>query len=193
VQSTAPSTTPSTTRAAPTQQPDPASSGGARTGAAEPDEYAFTHPCSIGHLSVQVTRRAGAPTQRVIAVRNTGAHVCGLTYYPLVTLDSSKAQDGTAAVTPLVPGGLGGPPAYPVRPGRTAYAEVDLDPSGATTGTAAGVDELNVLPDGDHMPAAQTLNFPLAKGTSVLKPKLGLYRDTVSDAAASMKTADMQP
>lgn len=162
-------------------------------GASDPDGYAFRHPCSIGQLSVQVTRRAGAPTQRVIAVRNTGAQSCGLSYYPLVGLVSATAQDGTAAVRPLVPGGLGGPPAYPVYAGHTAYAVVDLDPSGATTGTAAGVDEMDVLPDAEHMPAAQTLNFPLGKGTSVLKPKLGLYRDTVADAVASMRTADTRP
>lgn len=185
---TAPATGAGTTKAA--TKPAPAKDPGA---ASDPDGYAFRHPCSIGQLSVQVTRRAGAPTQRVIAVRNTGALSCGLSYYPLVVLDSAKAQDGTAAVHPMVPDGLGGPPAYPVYAGHTAYAVVDLDPSGATTGTAAGVDEMDVLPDAGHMPAAQTLNFPLGKGTSVLKPKLGLYRDTVADAVASMRTANMLP
>ncbi|MFC5767686.1 DUF4232 domain-containing protein [Actinacidiphila bryophytorum] len=185
---TPPATGAGTTKAAP--KPAPAKDPGA---ASDPDGYAFRHPCGIGQLSVQVTRRAGAPTQRVIAVRNTGPLSCGLSYYPLVVLDSAKAQDGTAAVHPLVPDGLGGPPAYPVYAGHTAYAVVDLDPSGATTGTATGVDEMDVLPDAGHMPAAQTLDFPLGKGTSVLKPKLGLYRDTVADAVASMRTADMLP
>lgn len=157
------------------------------------DTYAFKHPCAIGALSVHVTVRAGAPTQRVIAVRNTGAHACGLSYYPLVDLDGAASGDGATAVKPLVPGGLGGAPAYVVHAGQTAYAVVDLDPSGASTGTAAGVDELNVLPDGDHMPTAQTLNFPLGKGALVRGPKLGLYRSTVSDAVASMRTADTRP
>lgn len=156
------------------------------------DSYAYKHPCSSGQLSVHVVTRAAAPTQRVIEVRNTGASSCGLSYYPRIYLADSHAADFSHAVRPLVPSGLGGAPAYPVYAGRTAYAVVDLDPSGATNGTVKGIDELDVLADGDHMPNADTLNFPLGSGTHVLKPKLGLYHATVADAVASMDSADTQ-
>ncbi|MFI0718515.1 DUF4232 domain-containing protein [Streptomyces sp. NPDC021224] len=161
-------------------------------GDATSDSYAFTHPCTPQQLSVHVTGRSGAPSQRVIEVHNTGKRSCGLSYYPLVYLDNAKAPNGDKAVHPLIPSGLGGAPAYPVYAGGTAYAVIDLDPSGATTGTVPGIDELNVLADGDHMPNAATLNFPLPASTPVLHPKLGLYRTTVSDAVSSMKTADYQ-
>jgi hypothetical protein len=164
------------------------SGGGSGSG----DAYAYTHPCTPQQLSVRVTRRAAAPSQRVIAVRNLGAHSCGLSYFPLVSLDDSKSADRSQAVKPLIPSGLGGAPAYPLHPGQTAYAVIDLDPSGATTGTVAGVDELNVLSDGDHMPNAATLNFPLGSGALVLKPKLGLYEASISDAVSSMQSADTQ-
>jgi hypothetical protein len=167
-------------------------SSNSQGGSATSDSYAYTHPCSARQLSVHVVRRASAAGQRVIEVRNLGAKSCGLSYYPLVDLDNSHATDGSRAVKPLVPGGLGGPPAYPLYAGRTAYAVIDLDPSGATTGTVRGVDELNVLADGDHMPAADTLSFPLGSGALVLKPKLGLYQFTVADAVTSMTTADTQ-
>jgi hypothetical protein len=162
------------------------SSGGGNNSAG----YAYTHPCSMAQLSVHVTGRSGAPSQRVIEVRNLGASSCGLSYYPLVSLDNANSANGGQAVLPLVPGGLGGAPAYPVYAGQTAYAVIDLDPSGATTGTAAGVNELNVLADGDHMPNADTVNVPLGSGALVLKPKLGLYRSNTADAVASMTTAN---
>ncbi|SEL05119.1 DUF4232 domain-containing protein [Streptacidiphilus jiangxiensis] len=172
--------------------PSHGASGGTGTGGgdATSDSYAYKHPCSAGQLSVHVTRRAAAPSQRVISVRNTGSRSCGLSYFPLVYLDQSHAANAAGAVKPLVPGGLGGAPAYPVYAGRTAYAVIDLDPSGATSGTVAGIDELNVLADGDHMPNADTLNFPLGSGALVLKPKLGLYEATVADAVTSMQSAD---
>ncbi|MFJ2133626.1 DUF4232 domain-containing protein [Streptomyces sp. NPDC087845] len=156
------------------------------------DSYAYKHPCAIEKLSVHVTGRPGAPTQRVIKVRNTGASACRLSYYPRVSLGNSHAPDHSHDVLPLVPGGLGGAPAYPVHAGHTAYAVIDLDPSGATTGTVPGIDEMNVLADGDHMPNAATLNFPLGSGAKVLKPKLGLYRSTIADAVRSMTQADTQ-
>ncbi|WP_042388896.1 DUF4232 domain-containing protein [Streptacidiphilus melanogenes] len=165
---------------------------GSSGGDATSDSYAYKHPCAPQQLSVHVVRRSGAPSQRVIEVRNNGSRSCGLSYFPLVSLDNAKAADGSQAVRPLIPSGLGGAPAYPVYAGRTAYAVIDLDPSGATTGTVAGVDELNVLADGDHMPNAATLNFPLGDGALVLKPKLGLYRDNIADAVSSMQSADYQ-
>ncbi|MBV6696670.1 DUF4232 domain-containing protein [Kitasatospora aureofaciens] len=142
-------------------------------------------------MSVRVTARPEAPTQRVIEVHNQGPSACGLSYYPLVSLGDSHSADRGKDVKPLIPGGLGGAPAYPVAAGQTAYAVIDLNPGGAATGTAPGVDQLNVLADGDHMPTADTLNFPLA-GAKVLKPKLGLYRSTVGDSASAMSAADRQ-
>ncbi|MER5360799.1 DUF4232 domain-containing protein [Streptomyces sp. NPDC002785] len=161
-------------------------------GNASSDSYTYTHPCEMQKLSVHVTRRAGAPTQRVIEVRNVGSKACGLSHYPLVSLGNSQSPDHSHDVRPLIPSGLGGVPAFPVRAGHTAYAVIDLNPSGATTGTVAKIDEMNVLADGDHMPNADTLNFPLGSGAKVLKPKLGLYRNTVADAVRSMTQADTQ-
>ncbi|WUH92038.1 DUF4232 domain-containing protein [Streptomyces sp. NBC_00433] len=190
---TAPSSSaPTASSSAPKSKPM-SGTGGSTGGGTDTDAYAYKHPCAIQQLTVRVTVRAGAPTQRVIAVRNNGGQACGLSYYPRVDLDNAKSADGTRAVKPLVPGGLGGPPAHTVHSRQTAYAVIDLDPSGATTGTAQGVDELNVIPDGDHMPDAATQNFPLGKGAQVLRPKLGLYRSTVADAVASMRTADSRP
>ncbi|MEZ0064071.1 hypothetical protein ABIA32_000049 [Streptacidiphilus sp. MAP12-20] len=160
-------------------------------GSADSDSYAYTHPCSGRQVSLHVTRRDGAPSQRVIVVRNIGAHACGLSYFPQVYLDNAHASGGRI-VKPMIPSGLGGAPAYPVHAGQTAYAVIDLDPSGATTGTVSGIDELNVLADGDHMPNAETRNFQLGSGALVLKPKLGLYRSTVADAVTSMTGADTQ-
>lgn len=165
--------------------------GGTSGGGNDTDAYAFTHPCTSREVSVHVTGRAGAPSQRVIVVRGLTGHACGLSYYPLVSLDNSRAPGGKV-VKPLIPSGLGGPPAYVLHAGRTAYAVIDLDPSGATAGTVPGIDELNVLANGDHMPNADTLNFPLGSGARVLKPKLGLYRTTIADAVSSMRSADYQ-
>lgn len=171
------------------------SSGGTHSGGgdATSDSYAWKHPCTGQQLSVHVTRLASAPTQRVISVRNLGTRSCGLSYYPLVVLYNGEAANGGVTVHPLVPSGLGGPPSFPVYAGRTSYAVIDLDPSGATTGTAEGVDEMNVLANGDHMPNADTLNFSLGAGAHVLKPKLGLYRDNIADAVGSMHSADILP
>ncbi|MEU9403724.1 DUF4232 domain-containing protein [Streptomyces sp. SID4985] len=168
-----------------------AQQAGAKSGGGnDTDSYAYTHACSGGQVTVRVTTRTAS--QRVIEVRNTGSSACGLSYYPAVDLGSSTSADQSRNIKPLVPGGLGGPPAYALRAGRTAYAVIDLDPSGATTGTVPGIDEMNVLANGVDMPAAETRNFPLGSGAKVLKPKLGLYSATVSDAVASMKQADSQ-
>ncbi|WP_037601392.1 DUF4232 domain-containing protein [Streptacidiphilus rugosus] len=166
--------------------------GGAAGGSdANSDSYAYTHPCSGRQVSVQVTRRDGAPGQRVIAVRNVSTHACGLSYFPQVYLDDSQASGGRI-VKPLIPSGLGGAPAYPVHAGQTAYAVIDLNPGGSSTGGVSGIDELNVLADGDHMPNAETKNFPLGAGAVVHGPKLGLYRSDVADAVSSMIGADTQ-
>lgn len=167
-------------------------SGGEATkrGGRDTDAHAYKHPCDSRKLSVRVTGRSGAATQRVIAVRNLGDSACGLSYFPRVSLGDSRARDHRRDVRPLIPSGLGGQPAYPVRAGGTAYAVIDLNPSGARTGTVRGIDELNVLADGDHMPNAATRNFPLGTGAKVLKPKLGLYRSTVAEAVRSMRLAD---
>ncbi|MEC4020582.1 hypothetical protein [Streptomyces sp. H27-D2] len=69
-----------------------------------------------------------------------------------------------------------------MRPGTTAYAVANLDPSGAAGPKA---DELDILADGKHMSNAQGVSRPLAKPGSVVKPKVGLYR---SNALASLKT-----
>lgn len=171
-------------------------SGGSSAGSggyATSDSYAWKHPCSSKQLSVHLVRRTSAPTQRVIEVRNNGARSCGLSYYPHVVLWNAESATGGVTITPLVPDGLGGPPASALYAGRTAYAVVDLDPSGATKGTASGVDEMNVLADGDHMSSRETLSFPLGPGAHVLNPKLGLYEDTVARAVASMRTANIHP
>ncbi|WP_433223130.1 DUF4232 domain-containing protein [Microtetraspora malaysiensis] len=156
--------------------------GGGKAGGSE--AYAYSHPCEAKKLAVKMTARAEAPDQRVIEVRNQGTTACGLSYYPLVSLGNSHAADHSKDLTPLVPGELGGPPAYPVAPGQKAYAVVDLNPGG---GSAADVNELNILPD-DRMPNSDTQNFPLGPGAKVGKPKLGLYRGNVADAAASTAT-----
>ncbi|MFJ4796499.1 DUF4232 domain-containing protein [Kitasatospora purpeofusca] len=156
------------------------------------EAYAYAHPCDAKDLVIRVTARPEATSQRVIEVRNQGARSCGLSYFPLVSLGDSHAADRGKDIRPLVPGGLGGPPAYPVGAGRTAFAVIDLNPGGGSATTSAGIDELNVVADGDHMPAAETRNFPLGPGAKVRAPKLGLYRATVADAVASAATADQQ-
>ncbi|MEV0191110.1 DUF4232 domain-containing protein [Kitasatospora purpeofusca] len=169
----------------------PKTSASAPGGGGTDDSYAYTHPCEAKDLVVRVTARPEAPSQRVIEVHNQGARSCGLSYFPLVSVGDSHAADRSKDIRPLVPGGLGGPPAYPVGAGRTAFAVIDLNPGGGSA-AAAGVDELNVLADGDHMPAADTRNFPLGPGTKVRAPGLGLYRATVADAVASAATADQR-
>ncbi|MDJ0382476.1 hypothetical protein [Streptomyces sp. G-G2] len=66
-----------------------------------------------------------------------------------------------------------------MKPGATAYAAVNLDPSGATGPVA---DEINVLADPAHMPNAEGASLPLAKPGSVVKPKAGLYRATAAES-----------
>ncbi|MFE9853751.1 DUF4232 domain-containing protein [Streptomyces sp. NPDC005780] len=168
-------------------------SGAARTGTTTggdtSDSYAYKHPCKSEDLSVRVYAREGSATQQVIEVNNTGANACGLSYFPRVSLGSASAQDHSGDVIPLVPGGLGGAPAYPVKPKTAAIAVIDLNPSGAE-GALTWINELNVLADGDHMPNAEQLNFPLGPDVKVLDPKLGLYSGTIADAVSSMKQAD---
>ncbi|MFJ7628463.1 DUF4232 domain-containing protein [Streptomyces sp. NPDC097595] len=171
------------------------SKGGAtRTSAAAgdtSDSYAYKHPCKNSDLSVRVYAREGSATQHVIEVNNTGKNSCGLSYYPRVSLGAANASDHSGDIIPLVPGGLGGAPAYPVKPKTAAIAVVDLNPGGGNGVT--WVDELNVLADGDHMANAEQLNFPLGPDVKVGTPKLGLYERTVADAVASMKQANTKP
>lgn len=162
---------------------------GTTTGGDTSDSYAYKHPCRSENLSVRVYAREGSATQHVIEVNNTGANACGLSYFPRVSLGSASAADHSGDVTPLVPGGLGGAPAYPVKPKTAAIAVIDLNPSGAS-GALTWINELNVLADGDHMPNAEQLNFPLGPDVKVLDPKLGLYSGTIAEAVDSMKQAD---
>ncbi len=157
------------------------------------DSYAWKHPCAGKQLTVRVVGRPSAPTQRVIEVRNNGKDSCGLSYYPHVVLRSPKPAPDFPAITPLVPDGLGGPPATPLHAGRTLYAVIDLDPSGATKGSASGNNVITVLADGDHMSPRDTLTFPLGPDARILTPKLGLYRSTLTDAVTSMRSANIHP
>ncbi|MFB8166844.1 DUF4232 domain-containing protein [Kitasatospora purpeofusca] len=189
---TTPTATTAPGTAAPKATAPAAPTAAAPGGGGADDSYAYTHPCDSKDLTLRVTARPEAPTQRVIEVHNQGAHSCGLSYFPLVSVGDSHSADRAKDIRPLVPGGLGGPPAYPVGAGRTAFAVIDLNPGGGSAASAAGVDELNVVADGDHMPAAETRNFPLGPGAKARSPKLGLYRPTVADAVASAATADQR-
>ncbi|MFI9626855.1 DUF4232 domain-containing protein [Streptomyces sp. NPDC052042] len=164
-----------------------ASGSSAKTGGNTSDSYAYKHPCKIGDLSVRVYPREGSATQHVIEVNNVGANSCGLSYFPLVSLGAAKATDHSGDVQPAVPGGLGGAPAYPVKPKTAAIAVIDLNPKGGDGMT--WVNEMSVLADGDHMANADTKNFSLGPDVKVLDPKLGLYRSTVADAVSSMQQA----
>ncbi|WP_330312946.1 DUF4232 domain-containing protein [Streptomyces sp. NBC_00523] len=167
-----------------------AKTGGSTAGDTS-DSYAYKHPCKSGDLSVRVYAREGSATQHVIEVNNTGKNSCGLSYFPRVSLGAAKATDHSGDIIPLVPSGLGGAPAYPVKPKTAAIAVIDLNPGGGNGVT--WVDELNVLADGDHMANAEQLNFPLGPDVKVGTPKLGLYERTVADAVASMKQANTKP
>jgi hypothetical protein len=163
--------------------------GTAKTGGGSTsDSYAYAHPCKSGDLSVRVYAREGSATQHVIEINNTGANACGLSYFPTVSLGAENASDRSGDIRPMVPGGLGGAPAYPVKPKTAAIAVIDLNPGGGAGVT--WVNELNVLADGDHMANADQLNFPLGPDVKVDKPKLGLYRSTIAEAVSSMKQAD---
>ncbi|MFH8518353.1 DUF4232 domain-containing protein [Streptomyces gelaticus] len=163
------------------------SGGTANAGGNTSDSYAYKHPCKSSDLSVRVYPREGSATQHVIEVNNTGANSCGLSYFPRVSLGASKASDHSRDIIPAVPGGLGGAPAYPVKPKTAAIAVIDLNPGGKNGVT--WVDEMNVLPDGDHMANADTQNFPLGPDVKVGDPKLGLYRSTIAEAVSSMQSA----
>ncbi|MET8293785.1 DUF4232 domain-containing protein [Streptomyces sp. NPDC005180] len=157
--------------------PAKSGSGGKNTGGTTGDSYAYTHPCSARDLTVKVTSPTGTPaTVRVITVTNNGSTSCGLDYFPTVGF---SAKGGALGLQATAPGGLGGAPAYPVHPGATAYAAVDLNPSG---GTGPVADEINVLADKEHMPNADGVSLRLTKPGSVANPKVGLYRTTTHDA-----------
>ncbi|MFJ7905586.1 DUF4232 domain-containing protein [Kitasatospora sp. NPDC096204] len=175
---------------APSHPAPPKPSGASASGGTKSDggSAAAARPCDIQNLSIQVTVRSGAPSQRVIEVHNTGAGACTLSSSPAVDLGNSTSADQSGNIRPVLASGTS---RFPVPAGQKAYAVIDLDPSGATTGTAPGIDELNVLvdQDGTNMPLANTRNFPLDSGVRVLNPKLGLYRSTVADAGSSMAAA----
>ncbi|MFF1921343.1 hypothetical protein ACFVW8_12315 [Streptomyces sp. NPDC058221] len=140
---------------------------------------------------MRVYPREGSPTQQVIEVNNIGANSCGLSYFPLVFLGNSSSANHGKDVHPLIPSGLGGAPAYPVKPRTAALAVIDLNPSGANaaSGALTWINELNVIAS-DHLPNAETQNFPLGEGVEVLNPKLGLYDSTIDRAVKSMTEAD---
>ncbi|MFI9273340.1 DUF4232 domain-containing protein [Kitasatospora sp. NPDC052896] len=169
-------------------------SSAARSGGTGRDAYAAAHPCDIQHLSIHVTARPGAATQRVIEVHNAGSNACSLSSHPGVDLGNSASADESQNVIPTVPGGPGSTLRFPLPAGQSAYAVIDLDPSGATTGTLSWINELNVLADrdGTNMPLADIENFPIGTGARVLEPKLGLYRSSVADAVTSMSGASTQ-
>ncbi|MER5499006.1 DUF4232 domain-containing protein [Streptomyces sp. NPDC002466] len=165
------------------------SSGGsaASSGGNTSDSYAYKHPCKIGDLSIRVYPREGSDTQQVIEVNNTGANSCGLSYFPQVSLGAENASDHSGDIKPAVPGGLGGAPAYAVKPKTAAIAVLDFNPSGENGVT--WVNEMSVLVDGEHMANADTQNFPLPSGAKVDSPKLGLYQSTIAEAVSSMESA----
>lgn len=163
-----------------TATPAKAGSGGKNKGDTTGDSYAYTHPCSARNLTVKVTSPTGTPaTVRVITVTNNGSTSCGLDYFPTVGFSAKGSALGLQATAP---GGLGGAPAYPVHPGATAYAAVDLNPSG---GNGPVADEVNVLADKEHMPNADGVSLKLAKPGSVANPKVGLYRTNTRDALSA--------
>lgn len=163
-----------------TATPAKAGSAGKGTGDTTGEAYAYTHPCSARDLTVKVTSPTGTPaTVRVITVTNNGSTSCGLDYFPTVGF---SAKGGALGLQATAPGGLGGAPAYPVHPGATAYAAVDLNPSG---GNGPVADEVNVLADKEHMPNADGASLQLAKPGSVANPKVGLYRTNTRDALSA--------
>ncbi|MCX5377406.1 DUF4232 domain-containing protein [Streptomyces sp. NBC_00091] len=163
-----------------TATPAKAGSGGKDKGDTTGDSYAYDHPCSARNLTVKVTSPTGTPaTVRVITVTNNGSTSCGLDYFPTVGF---SAKGGALGLQATAPGGLGGAPAYPVHPGATAYAAVDLNPSG---GNGPVADEVNVLADKEHMPNADGVSLRLAKPGSVDNPKVGLYRTNTRDALSA--------
>ncbi|MER7673383.1 DUF4232 domain-containing protein [Kitasatospora sp. NPDC096128] len=146
------------------------------------------HPCDIRNLSIHVSARSGAPSQRVIEVHNTGGNSCTLSSSPGVDLGNATARDQSKNIKPILASGT---TRFTVAAGQKAYAVIDLDPSGATAGTAPGIDEINVLADdeGTNMPLSNTQNFPLGADAKVLEPKMSIYRATVAEAVTSMTAA----
>lgn len=173
--------------------PTPKASVTASPSAADPharsDTYAFSHLCTRGQLTMTVTTMASAPSRRLITVHNIGRAACGLDYFPHVDIGRSTSQDSSANVKPWIPGGLGGPPAFPIYAGARSYAVVDLNPRHATRSVRPGLDEMNVLAV-SSMPKAATRNFKLGSGVVVNRPLLGLYEQSVADAVASMLGAN---
>jgi Protein of unknown function (DUF4232) len=170
----------------------PISSGGSD---ADSNSYAYSHPCPAGQLRVKVSYDAAlGATKRLIAVTDTGRRACGLSYYPVVAVDNSSTigtRSGTPqTIQPAVPGGLGGPPAYALHAGHTAYAVVDLDPSHRNAGASRAYDQLSVVAS-DNLPDADTIDTPIVEeggGTGnphVKAPFLGLYENTVTAADSS--------
>ncbi|AZM92672.1 MULTISPECIES: DUF4232 domain-containing protein [Streptomyces] len=182
--SPSPSPSRSGTPAAPASEADAGGDGKGPGGSGGPgtdDGYAYTHPCSARNLTVKVTAPEGFPaTVRVVTVTNNGSTSCGLDLHPAVGFSAKGAALGIQATPPE---GIGGP-AHPVRPGATAYAAVDLDPSGAGGPVA---DEINVLADGYHMPNADGVSLPLATPGPVVKPKVGLYHFTARDSFQTLR------
>ncbi|MFH8384751.1 DUF4232 domain-containing protein [Kitasatospora sp. NPDC018058] len=176
---TRPAKTPPGARPSGGKEPGGSGDGGAGTDA---------RPCDIQNLTVQAAARAGAASQWVIEVRNTGTGVCSLSSTPGVDLGNSAARDQSNNIKPILAAGT---LRFPVAAGHSAYVVIDLDPSGATTGTTPGINELNVLVDdeGTNMPLANTRNFPLPDGAHVLNPQMGIYRSTVAEAVTSMTSA----
>ncbi|MFJ3875953.1 DUF4232 domain-containing protein [Streptomyces sp. NPDC090077] len=175
---------PSGTPAA-TASPVPAGADGKGTqgpgGPGTDDGYAYTHPCSARNLTVRVSAPEGLPaTVRVVTVTNNGTTSCGLDLHPTVGFSAKGAALGIQAVPPQ---GIGGP-AHPVRPGATAYAAVDLDPSGAGGPVA---DEINILADGYHMANADGVSLPLAVPGTVAKPRVGLYHSSARDSFETLR------
>ncbi|GAA0317939.1 hypothetical protein GCM10010302_66250 [Streptomyces polychromogenes] len=181
----APSGTATPTAATPTAaaaSPSPDGKGTGAAGAATDDSYAYTHPCSARNITVKVTAPQGFPaTVRVVTVTNNGAATCGLDLHPAVGFSAKGAALGVQA-TP--PDGLGGAPAHPVRPGATAYAAVDLNPSG---GAGPVADEINILADPAHMPNADATSLPLATPAAVSRPRVGVYHFSARDSFNSLR------
>ncbi|MEV7598403.1 DUF4232 domain-containing protein [Kitasatospora sp. NPDC089797] len=145
-------------------------------------------PCDIQNLSIHLTARSGAANQYVIDVRNTGGSACSLSATPGVDLGNSTARDQSKNLKPVLASGT---ERFTVPAGHNAYVAIDVNPSGATTGTVPGINEINVLADDDgtNMPLANTQNFPLPSGAKVLDPKMGVYRASVAEAVASLAAA----
>ncbi|MEU8437622.1 DUF4232 domain-containing protein [Streptomyces sp. NPDC029216] len=184
---TAPTPTPSASEApsaapSPTQAgPDGKGPGGASAGPGTDDSYAYTHPCSARSITVKVTSPQGFPaTVRIITVTNNGSTTCGLDLTPAVGFSAKNAALGIQASPP---DGLGGAPAHPVRPGATAYAAVDLNPS---NGNGPVADEINIVADPSHMPNADQVSLPLATPQSVARPKVGVYHFSARDSFNSL-------